>query len=75
MNSMLETLCLMLDGNLDMPTEITYSKVWFALEHPKVKSRLLFVCVCVCFYTLIFHSLLVDCECLHICCFLQILFD
>eukprot|EP00268_Persea_americana_P022565 TRINITY_DN22456_c0_g2_i1.p1 TRINITY_DN22456_c0_g2~~TRINITY_DN22456_c0_g2_i1.p1 ORF type:complete len:2020 (-),score=349.41 TRINITY_DN22456_c0_g2_i1:339-6095(-) len=39
MNSMLETLCLMLDGNLDMPTEITYSKVWFALEHPKAEVR------------------------------------
>lgn len=41
MNSMLETLCLMFDGNLNMPTEITYSKVWFALEHPKVLFHLL----------------------------------
>ncbi|KAL5979877.1 hypothetical protein ACLOJK_038989 [Asimina triloba] len=34
-----ENLCLMLDGSSGMPLEITDSKIWFALEHPKAEIR------------------------------------
>lgn len=31
-----QRLCLMFDDTLDRPTEISDSKLWFSLEHPKV---------------------------------------
>lgn len=33
-----EVLCKMLDGNIDMSDAISDSKIWFALQHPKVCS-------------------------------------
>ncbi|KAJ6347184.1 hypothetical protein OIU76_003808 [Salix suchowensis] len=32
-------ICKMLDGNLDMPTSISDSKIWLALHHPKAEVR------------------------------------
>ncbi|XP_047327149.1 uncharacterized protein At3g06530 [Impatiens glandulifera] len=34
-----DTLCKILDGGLDSSVEISDSKVWFALEHPKPEVR------------------------------------
>ena len=34
--SVYDKLCRILDGNLDMSLEISDSKIWFSLEHPKV---------------------------------------
>ncbi|CAA6663312.1 unnamed protein product [Spirodela intermedia] len=34
-----KTLSLIIDGSLDMPLEISDSKIWFALEHPKSVVR------------------------------------
>lgn len=31
-----QRLCMMFDDTLDRPTEISDSKLWFSLEHPKV---------------------------------------
>lgn len=47
--SVYDKLCRMLDGNLDLSVEISDSKIWFALEHPKVSfGSSLRNCVCVC---------------------------
>lgn len=35
-NSLYKILCKMLDGNLDSSSDISKSKVWFGLYHPKV---------------------------------------
>ncbi|THG22300.1 uncharacterized protein At3g06530-like [Camellia sinensis] len=35
-DSIYEILCRTLDGNLDLSVEVSDSKIWFALEHPKV---------------------------------------
>ncbi|XP_057972834.1 uncharacterized protein At3g06530 [Malania oleifera] len=37
--SIIEVLCRRLDGNLDTPSEISDSKIWLALEHPKAEVR------------------------------------
>ncbi|XP_010275398.1 PREDICTED: uncharacterized protein At3g06530 isoform X2 [Nelumbo nucifera] len=37
--SIFEILCLLLDGNLQGPVEISDSKIWFSLEHPKAEVR------------------------------------
>ncbi|XP_052184980.1 uncharacterized protein At3g06530 [Diospyros lotus] len=34
-----EILCRVLDGNLDMPSEVSESRIWFALEHPMAEVR------------------------------------
>ncbi|OVA04123.1 BP28 [Macleaya cordata] len=34
-----EILCMMLDGSLDVSPQITDSKIWFSLEHPKAEVR------------------------------------
>ncbi|KAG9452219.1 hypothetical protein H6P81_005123 [Aristolochia fimbriata] len=38
-DSIFEVLCSMFDGSIDMPLEISYSKLWFHLEHPKAEVR------------------------------------
>ncbi|KAJ4955279.1 hypothetical protein NE237_012062 [Protea cynaroides] len=38
-HSILETLCLMLDGSFDIFTGFSDSKIWFSLEHPKAEVR------------------------------------
>ncbi|XP_058732539.1 uncharacterized protein At3g06530-like [Vicia villosa] len=38
-DSLYKILCKMLDGNLDSPSDISESKVWFALYHPKADVR------------------------------------
>ncbi|XP_068649643.1 uncharacterized protein At3g06530 [Aristolochia californica] len=38
-DSIFEVLCSMFDGSVDMPPEISNSKLWFYLEHPKVEVR------------------------------------
>jgi U3 small nucleolar RNA-associated protein 10 len=35
-DSLYKILCKMLDGNLDSSSDISESKLWFALYHPKV---------------------------------------
>ncbi|KAG5556775.1 hypothetical protein RHGRI_007143 [Rhododendron griersonianum] len=40
--SIYEILCRILDGNLDLSIDVSDSKIWFALEHPKVADRLRF---------------------------------
>ncbi|MQM05219.1 hypothetical protein Taro_038031 [Colocasia esculenta] len=35
----MKTLCFIVDGSLDMPLEISDSKIWFSLEHPKAMVR------------------------------------
>nr|CAN73817.1 hypothetical protein VITISV_023929 [Vitis vinifera] len=37
--SVYDKLCRILDGNLDMSLEISDSKIWFSLEHPKAEVR------------------------------------
>ncbi|KAF7147136.1 hypothetical protein RHSIM_Rhsim03G0111100 [Rhododendron simsii] len=37
-----EIMCRILDGNLDLSIDVSDSKIWFALEHPKVADRLRF---------------------------------
>ncbi|GFY84407.1 ARM repeat superfamily protein [Actinidia rufa] len=37
--SMFEILCRILDGNLDLSLEVSDSKIWFTLEHPKAEVR------------------------------------
>ncbi|AET00469.2 uncharacterized protein At3g06530 isoform X2 [Medicago truncatula] len=38
-NSLYKILCKMLDGNLDSSSDISKSKVWFGLYHPKADIR------------------------------------
>ncbi|KAF5959772.1 hypothetical protein HYC85_000981 [Camellia sinensis] len=38
-DSIYEILCRTLDGNLDLSVEVSDSKIWFALEHPKAEVR------------------------------------
>ncbi|XP_043697574.1 uncharacterized protein At3g06530-like [Telopea speciosissima] len=38
-SSVLETLCMMLDGSFDLSTGISDSKIWFSLDHPKAEIR------------------------------------
>ncbi|PNY12135.1 U3 small nucleolar RNA-associated protein [Trifolium pratense] len=38
-NSLYKILCKMLDGNLDSSSDISESKLWFALYHPKADVR------------------------------------
>lgn len=45
-----KTLSLIIDGSLDMPLEISDSKIWFALEHPKVAKFLLIILLVICRY-------------------------
>ncbi|GAB2286469.1 hypothetical protein Dimus_020868 [Dionaea muscipula] len=35
----LESLCRMLDGNLDASVAVSDSRIWFSLEHPKAEVR------------------------------------
>ncbi|KAJ8511645.1 hypothetical protein OPV22_002079 [Ensete ventricosum] len=37
--NIVQRFCLMFDGALDMPSEISDSKLWFSLEHPKAVVR------------------------------------
>ncbi|XAR66099.1 hypothetical protein NMG60_11012179 [Bertholletia excelsa] len=37
--SIYEILCRILDGHLDLSLEVSDSKIWFALEHPKAEVR------------------------------------
>lgn len=37
-DSLYKVLCKMLDGNLDSSLDISDSKVWFGLYHPKVST-------------------------------------
>ncbi|KAI8564500.1 hypothetical protein RHMOL_Rhmol03G0186500 [Rhododendron molle] len=34
-----EIMCRILDGNLDLSIDVSDSKIWFALEHPKAEVR------------------------------------
>ncbi|XP_042487302.1 uncharacterized protein At3g06530 [Macadamia integrifolia] len=38
-SSVLETLCMMMDGSFNISTGISDSKIWFSLEHPKAEIR------------------------------------
>ncbi|GAB4854073.1 hypothetical protein Ancab_022655 [Ancistrocladus abbreviatus] len=38
-SSVFETLCRMLDRSMDSSVEISDSRIWFALEHPKAEIR------------------------------------
>lgn len=44
--SLYKTLCKMLDGNLDSSFDISDSKVWFALNHPKVIPIVFLLNIC-----------------------------